>query len=446
MDQSLAIPEAGPSTTILAEGSSARYLVPEDASLESSWYGSGFDDSSWQGGLAGFGYENSPGDYVDLIETRVKPAEVVPAATSIYLRFGFDVLSPNQFQNLVLRMRYEDGFVAYLNGAEVARANITGQVSYNSRASSHPDDEAVSFVSFPLPGATLLAGSNVLAIQIINQSPSSSDLLCEPELIDQPGAAGGYFENLLEGFRSTIENDVVTDQALWSGSGITNFNSGYSGVLNSSLPNRRIALFQTYGPQGSGLIPDPQAPGVVVNFAQIEANPSSGNQDEEFVEISNPNSQAVDLSGWTVGGGIEITLPPGCVVPGNGSLFLSPDVGAFRARAAAPRGGEGRIVIGNYSGHLSNFSETLTLTNNSGMTVAETMTPDQPSDAQRFLVISEIMYHPADGAGDEFIELMNISESTPLALGGIKFTDGIEFTFPAGATLGTWWESGCGRE
>ena len=332
-------------------------------------------------------------------------------------------------------MRYDDGFVAYLNGSEVTRANVTGTVRYNSTASSHSDDEAVNFVNFPLPGVSLNAGTNVLAIQIINQSISSSDLLCEPELIDQPGVNGGYFENLLEGFRSTIENDVVVDQALWAGAGITGFNGGYSGVLNSSLPNRRIALFDTYGPGGSGLIPGPQPPGAAVGFGMIEANPASGNQDEEFIEIENPNNYAVDLSGWTISGGVGFAFPPGCVVPGDGSIYLTPDVRAFRSRGTGPTGGQGRFVIGNYSGHLSNFSETLRLADPSGTIVAETTTTDQPSDAQQFLVVSEIMYHPADGAGEEFIELTNISDTQTLDLEGVKFTAGIEFEFGAGTSL-----------
>ena len=434
-DQYLAIPTAGPATTILAEGATARYLVPPDDSLEGTWFTAGFDDSGWGSGAAGFGYENSPGDYIDLIETRVKPTETVSRATSIYLRFSFDVANPNAFQNLALRMRYDDGFVAYLNGSEVARANVAGSVAFDSTASSHSDSLAVNFVDFTLPGASLVAGTNVLAIQAINQSFSSSDMLCEPELIDQPGANGGYFENLLEGFRSTIENDVAVDQSLWSGAGITNFNSGYNGVLNTSLPNRRDALFDRYGPTGSGLIPEPQPGDAVVNFGQIEANPASGNQDEEFVEIANPNSYAVDMSGWTIRGGIDFVLPPGCVVPGNGSIYLSPNVRDFRLRAASPTGGEGRFVIGDYSGHLSNFAETLTLADTGGATIAETMTTDQPSDAQRFLVISEIMYHPEDGAGAEFIELVNISDTTTLDLTGVQFTDGFDYAFPEGTTL-----------
>lgn len=434
MDEYLVIPEAGPSTTILAEGASLRYLVPVNASLESSWYLPSFDDAAWTVGTAGVGYENNPGDYVDLIETRVKPSEVVTGGTSIYQRFQFNVADPSA-SNLIFRMRYDDGFVAYLNGVEVARDNISGTVRYNSTASSHPDTDAVNFVDFPLPGVSLITGDNVLAIQIINQSSGSSDLLCEPELIDRPGANGGYFENLLEGFRSTIQNDVVVDQALWSGAGITNFNNGYNGVLNTSLPNRRTALFETYGPTGTGLIPPPQSSGLVIDFGMIESNPASGIQDEEFIELTNPNNEAVDLSGWTISSGVEFTLPPGTVIPSNGNLYLSPDVRDFRLRPSSPTGGEGRYVIGNYDGHLSNFAEVLTLSDASGALVSETVTEDQPSDAQRFLVISEIMYHPADGAGEEFIELMNISESLTLDLEGISFTNGINHTIANGTLL-----------
>jgi len=435
MDEYLVIPVAGLTTTILAEGATASYLVPVDASLETTWFAFDFDDATWPSGPAGFGYENNLADYDKFIETRVKPTETVAGATSIYQRYHFNVANPAAFQDLVLRMRYEDGFVAYLNGNEVARANIVGTVNYDSTASPNPDSEAVEFADFPLPGASLVAGTNILAIQVINQSVGNSDLLCEPELVNQPGGNGGYFESLLAGFRTMIENDVVLDQALWSGAGITSFINGYNGVLNTSLPNRRNALFTTYGPNGSGLIPESQPSDAVVEFGQIEANPVSENQDEEFVEITNANSYAVDLSGWIVSGGIDFTLPPGSVVPANGSIYLSPDVRDFRLRGPSPTGGEGNIVIGNFDGHLSNFAETLTLLDESGAIVAQTVTPDQPSDAQRFLVISEIMYHPAEGAGTEFIELLNISDSVTLDLEGIAFTDGINFTFQPGTFL-----------
>ena len=134
-------------------------------------------------------------------------------------------------------------------------------------------------------------------------------------------------------------------------------------------------------------------------------------------------------------GGVNFTIPPGTVIPGNGSLFLTPNVRDFRSRITSPTGGEGNIVIGDFDGHLSSFSEILTLSDTFGTIVAQTTTPNLPSETQQFLVISEIMYHPADGAGEEFIELLNTSDSITLDLGGVSFTDGIDYVFPDGSIL-----------
>ena len=64
---------------------------------------------------------------------------------------------------------------------------------------------------------------------------------------------------------------------------------------------------------------------------------------------------------------------------------------------------------------------------------------DLVSDLQRYLVVSEIMYHPptqagVDGDEFEFIELKN-SGPTVLDLSGLTFTSGITFTFTNGTFL-----------
>ena len=62
--------------------------------------------------------------------------------------------------------------------------------------------------------------------------------------------------------------------------------------------------------------------------------------------------------------------------------------------------------------------------------MAATITATHLSDVQRFLIISEIMYHPPDkGGGMEFIEVLNTSDSVTLDLDGVRFTRGIEFSF-----------------
>jgi len=202
--------------------------------------------------------------------------------------------------------------------------------------------------------------------------------------------------------------------------------------VNSYLNSRRSVLFNNY----PSLIPgsQPSSPGIAI--AEVEANPTSGNQDQEFIRISNSENTEIDISGWTIEGGVDFTFRPGTVIERNGDLYVTPSSKDFLARSTSPKANEEHLTASPYSGHLSNFSETLILKDETGFTVDTFITPNNPSVAQLYLVISEIMYHPAAPNGSaEFIELMNISDSVTLDLTGVQFTAGIDFTFAAGTML-----------
>jgi hypothetical protein len=61
--------------------------------------------------------------------------------------------------------------------------------------------------------------------------------------------------------------------------------------------------------------------------------------------------------------------------------------------------------------------------------------PDNSEALLDHLSISELMYQPVDGGEFEFIELQNTSPDLTLDLNGAKFTQGIDFTFPAQTSL-----------
>lgn len=203
------------------------------------------------------------------------------------------------------------------------------------------------------------------------------------------------------------------------------------------LPGRRRYIYDTQVVGRGGEIPLPQTGGgstePTLHFGAIEVRPASGNQDEEFIQLLNRNPMAVDISDWRLSGGIEHTFLAGTVLPSNGALYVCPKAEAFRARTAPPKGGQGLLVQGGYRGHLSNFGETLALIDASGATNNTTTYAAQPSDAQRYLVVSELMYHPSGDGLAEFIELLNISSSATLDLGGVRFTQGVEFEFTGSA-------------
>ena len=75
-----------------------------------------------------------------------------------------------------MRLKRDDGGIVYLNGAEIFRSNLTNaSVDYLTRAVLAADD-GKSWFSTNAPPALLLPGTNLLAVEIHQESPSSSDV------------------------------------------------------------------------------------------------------------------------------------------------------------------------------------------------------------------------------------------------------------------------------
>jgi hypothetical protein len=111
---------------------------------------------------------------------------------SVFIRMPFVVTNPAAIQQLRLRMKYDDGFVAHINGQQVATRNSPASPTWNSTATAeHPNDQAAVFeeILVSAPPGLLAAGQNVLAIQGLNLAASDEDFLILPEL-DAIGSAG----------------------------------------------------------------------------------------------------------------------------------------------------------------------------------------------------------------------------------------------------------------
>ena len=218
-------------------------------------------------------------------------------------------------------------------------------------------------------------------------------------------------------------------------------------------PGKNVLAIQVLN-QGTGssdliiqpkLLAGVEAQGVAsLEFGALDFNPSSGNQDQEYIQLTNPGTDAVDISGWQLRGGVEHTFVPGTVVAANSSLYVTPDVVAFRARTAGPRGGQSLFVQGGMKGHLSNFGETIQLLRDDNSLVAEKTYVGDPTAQQKYLRVSEIMYNPmgpseeelhivpdADAQSFEFVELVNTADDE-LSLAGVRFTGGVDFAFADG--------------
>ncbi len=116
--------------------------------------------------------------------------------SSVYLRFPFVIADVSAVDRLILRMKYDDGFVAYLNGQEVASAQAPEVPVWNSSATARRlTDEVTRFAEYNLTEGrgSLRPGTNILAVHGLNLNSTNVDFLIRPELV--MGSAGNYSVN-----------------------------------------------------------------------------------------------------------------------------------------------------------------------------------------------------------------------------------------------------------
>ena len=120
---------------------------------------------------------------------------------SAYVRFPFVPEQGASLSGLRLRLKYDDGFLAYLNGQLVASHNAPGTPRFDATATAmNPDAGAVLFEEFNLSSdlGLLRDGTNVLAVQGLNIASDNADFLIVPELVGTTAATivpgeVGYF-------------------------------------------------------------------------------------------------------------------------------------------------------------------------------------------------------------------------------------------------------------
>ena len=181
---------SGEMEALIDSRSYARGWVPTNNRDDDDWTAVDFDDSNWSRGRNGAGYERSSG-YLSLISSALNfRTKMYNRNETLYLRYTFDVDQPEAIDELLLRMKYDDGFIAYLNGKRVAAANAPTTPRWNSGATAlHDDQLAVVAQTFEISRHRkhLTKGKNVLAIHGLNYEKNSSDMLIVAELVYASG-------------------------------------------------------------------------------------------------------------------------------------------------------------------------------------------------------------------------------------------------------------------
>ncbi len=159
-----------------------RLLRPDP--LHILWGDSAFNDISWSQGPGGLGYGD--GDDSTIVD-------IQNIAYSLYIRQPFTTTKMTNF--LTLTVDYDDAFIAYLNGYEIARRNM-GDIgeffAHNQPSTSDHEAGSPEIISLSDCSDFLVNGTNVLAIQTHNWSIDSSDMTIKADL-----SAAGFTEQLV---------------------------------------------------------------------------------------------------------------------------------------------------------------------------------------------------------------------------------------------------------
>ncbi|MCP4256538.1 MAG: hypothetical protein GY774_03315 [Planctomycetes bacterium] len=335
--------------TLLYENEDKRVLV-SSRPIGNVWKDPGvFNDSRWlesAGGPGGVGYDRNS-TYSHLITLDLEE-QMYEKNAACYIRIPFTLdARQSGYDSMVLRIRYDDGFIAYLNGIEVARRNILGTPTASSGANQdRPNTEAFNFEYIDISAflSELQTGNNLLAIQGLNFSNSSSEFLISAEL-----AAGKSSTSPDQNNDSDITNGVL----LYDGPITLNHTTQVKArILNgrswSALTQATFAI----GPLTNNL-----------RITEIMYNPFI--PDTEYVELKNIGAETINLNLVKFTNGIDLTFPNIELTP-NEYIVVVQDYQAFETRY-----GQRINIAGQYSGSLNNAGERIKLQDAVGQTILD---------------------------------------------------------------------------
>lgn len=403
--------------TLVADDEVWRYFKGTEAP-PADWQTVGFDDSGWLSGPTGIGY----GDGDD----RTVLDDMQNGYLTVFCRHTFSVDDPGALIAPVLAVICDDGFIATLNGVEVARSNVSGS-NFDDPANDAIEPE---LTEVPVDPSVFQAGANVLAVSVHNAGSDSSDVSFIPKLTDRRTiepeaddrvpvlineghfrADSGRFIELyntsdspvdLSGLFLTDDFAVldryrIPDGTMIPARGFLAFDQvdlGFDLAIAPGLRDRvscaltssdgrRVVDARIFEPAFDGAsearypdgdekfspaaVPTPGAPNEVdvvrdVIFNEIHYHPISNDSEDEFIEFFNRGDTAQDLSGFLVDG-VDFIFPDGTMI-GPGQYLV---IARSPERIRTTYGLDSSVVIDpGWDGQLRNGGERLLLLDSRG--------------------------------------------------------------------------------
>ncbi len=463
--------------------------------LGTAWREPDFDDSAWATGVGLFGVEESPLPGPG-IQTPLQLSLEEENHLTYYFRKAFTYDGPAQGAILTVSLIVDDGALVYLNGALIGGAGVPADADAKTPANRNIDNAVEEVNVIAIQNPPLVAGRNVLAVEVHQGDATSSDVVFGANLsIALPQTASLVINEVFpaEGDAGFIElsnptnepinlqgfalSDDLADRGKWpltesvavppagfvtlpfTGSGFASQNPleiyltnpqghAVSGIrANVPLDGRSIGR----KPDSSGnwfLFTQPSS-GEANASAPLMGDPLRINEviiseggKVTGVEVMNTGSAQLDLASYRVASLRDLSdAEPLDGMLGSSAFSLKPvDFGAdARGHLLVFLIGPNGAVLDAKSFEpqpgVASFQAYP-----DGDTEFYASAPATPNEANSVeihsaIIINEIMCDPpSDSRNGEFIELHNRSDDE-VDLSGWEFVDGVRYTFPMGTTL-----------
>lgn len=354
---------------LVTPGGDWRYvkgLSEASAPDATAWRLPGFDDSGWSSGTAAFYYENQPTS-ANAFTGNTALSDMFGGYTCVFLRRIFVVTNLNDVAALQVAGFSDDGFLAWINGHEVARFNMpSGDLAYSASSSPALSEPISWWTNVVADFQTFLTpGTNVFAVQAFNSSiGNSSDFIINPALYYAPDLVSPTLtlrypppDELVReltaievGFSEPVAGVDAADLRI-NGEPATNFTVITPSQFLFSFPQPAPGPVQVTWAGGHAIrdlsnasngfaadswsyLLNPDAPQSGVSISEFMTD-NSGDQassvhddlgdSPDWIELHNWRSAAVSLTGWALTDNASKLMKwrfPAAVLPANGYLLV----------------------------------------------------------------------------------------------------------------------------
>ncbi len=314
---------ASGTTTLIPMGSTWKYS--DGSSIPATnWFTSTYTDTSWKSGTAQFGYGNR--GELTTISYGSNASNKYPTA---YFRKTISISNLSAKSNFILTTFIDDGAAVYVNGTELGRVNMpTGSLMFTTLASSSNNGITNTF---SIPINLLKEGNNVIAVEVHQNSVTSSDLIF----------------NLSLTCSETSNTQLIT-------------NPVYTTALTSDFTIK--AIYE------QSIFEDPDKD-INVVFNEIVASNNQTTDEfgekDDYIEIYNNGDKEVNIAGWfisdTPGNTAMVQIPVSdaakTLIPSKGRIILwaddQPEQGVLHLGFKLSKDGETLVLSkSNYLGAI----------------------------------------------------------------------------------------------